>query len=141
MSRSSPTLQLRLRETRFASVSKSAILPSLAINVDALKISRAIDNIIRNAVEAIENRGTVKIEVTRDEKNASVIVSDDGKGIFEDDLDLIFEPFYTTKKDAMGLGLPYARQAIEAHDGSINVISGESGTTVKIISPLSHAQD
>ena len=107
-----------------------------AINIDALKIIRAVENVIRNAVEAIDDRGEVNVIVTSDEKTATVTVKDNGKGILEEDLEYIFEPFYTTKKDAMGLGLPYAKQVIEAHQGTIKVESSSMGTTVTINIPL-----
>lgn len=107
-----------------------------AINIDALKIIRAVENIIRNAVEAIDGRGEVQVSVTSDEKTATIIVKDNGDGILEEDLEYIFEPFYTTKQNAMGLGLPYAKQVIEAHHGTIEVESSSKGTTVTINIPL-----
>lgn len=107
-----------------------------AINIDALKIIRAVENIIRNAVEAIDGRGEVNIAVTSDEKIATVTIQDNGAGILEEDLEYIFEPFYTTKQNAMGLGLPYAKQVIEAHQGTIEVESSSKGTTVTINIPL-----
>jgi signal transduction histidine kinase len=108
----------------------------LAINIDALKIIRAIENLIRNGVEAIEGRGEVHIAVTSDEKTATMTITDNGKGILEEDMEYIFEPFYSTKRDAMGLGLPYAKQVIEAHHGTIKVESSSEGTTVTINIPL-----
>lgn len=108
----------------------------LAINIDALKIIRAIENVIRNAVEAIDHHGEVRISVTTDDETATITVSDNGKGILNEDLEFIFEPFYTTKENAMGLGLPYAKQVIEAHNGTIKVESSNKGTIVTINIPL-----
>lgn len=107
-----------------------------AINIDALKIIRAVENVIRNAVESVDGRGEVHVSVTSDEKTATVTIQDNGVGILEEDLDYIFEPFFTTKQNAMGLGLPYAKQVIEAHNGSIKVESSSKGTTVTINIPL-----
>jgi len=112
-----------------------------AINIDALKISRAVENIIRNAVEAIDGQGEVHVSVTSDDKMATIIVEDNGAGILEEDLDYIFEPFFTTKKDSMGLGLPYAKQVIEAHNGTIKVDSSSEGTTVTINIPLNQLSE
>lgn len=114
----------------------------LAINIDALKITRAIENVIRNSVESIENRGEVHVVVTNDEEKATVTVSDNGSGMTSEELDKIFEPFYTTKPNAMGLGLPYARQVIEAHNGTITISSKVGvGTTVTLEIPLRQASD
>ncbi|MCW4014121.1 MAG: ATP-binding protein [Candidatus Bathyarchaeota archaeon] len=113
----------------------------LAINVDALKIIRTVENLIRNGVEAIDGRGEVHVAVTSDEKSATVTITDNGKGILEEDLEYIFEPFYSTKRDAVGLGLPYAKQVIEAHNGMIKVESSSEGTTVTIIIPLKQASE
>jgi len=109
----------------------------LAINIDAIKVTRAIENVIRNSVEAIEGSGFVKVSVGIEEENAVVIVTDNGVGIPESQMNNIFEPFYTTKKDSMGLGLVYAKQVIEAHKGTIAVESKEGvGTKVTIKIPL-----
>ena len=109
----------------------------LAINIDAVKVARAFENIIRNAVEAIETSGFVKVSVSVDDENAIVTVTDNGVGIPKNQIDYIFEPFYSTKKDTMGLGLVYAKQVIEAHGGSITVESTEGvGTKVTVTIPL-----
>jgi signal transduction histidine kinase len=109
----------------------------LAINIDAVKVARAFENIIRNAVEAIEVSGFVKVSVSVDKENAIVTVTDNGVGIPKNQIDFIFEPFYSTKKDTMGLGLVYAKQVIEAHGGSITVESTEGvGTKVTVRIPL-----
>ena len=109
----------------------------LAINLDAIKMTRAIENLVRNSVEAIEGSGTVNITVGKEKKVATISLSDDGIGIPEDEMDMLFEPFYTTKDNAMGLGLIYAKQVIEAHKGDITVESTlGNGTTVNITLPL-----
>ncbi len=113
----------------------------LAINIDALKIIRAVENVVRNAVEAIDSRGEVHVSVTNDDKTATVTVKDNGKGVQPKDVELIFEPFYSTKDDAMGLGLPYAKQVIEAHNGTISIATGENGTTVTISIPLKQSNE
>ena len=72
---------------------------------------------------------------------ATFIVKDKGPGILEEDLEYIFEPFFTTKKDFMGLGLPYGKQVIEAHNGTIKVESSSEGTTVTINIPLNQLSE
>ncbi len=114
----------------------------LAINLDAVKLARAFENIVRNAVEAIEVSGEVRVSVGVDEENAIVTVTDNGVGISENQINYIFEPFYSTKKDTMGLGLVYAKQVIEAHGGSIKVESTLGiGTKVTVRIPLNQPNE
>jgi signal transduction histidine kinase len=114
----------------------------LAINIDAIKVTRAIENIIRNAVESIDGSGAVKVSVNTDDKTAKVTITDNGGGIPENQIDYIFEPFFSTKKNAIGLGLVYAKQVIDAHRGKIKVESKEGvGTTVTIEIPRAQPTD
>jgi signal transduction histidine kinase len=74
--------------------------------------------------------------VSSDAETAKVTVTDNGGGIPENQIDCIFELFFSTKKNAIGLGLVYAKQVIDAHRGKIKVESKEGiGTTVTIEIP------
>ncbi|MCJ7732062.1 HAMP domain-containing histidine kinase [Candidatus Bathyarchaeota archaeon] len=74
--------------------------------------------------------------MSSDAETAKVTVTDNGGGIPENQIDYIFEPFFSTKKNAIGLGLVYAKQVIDAHRGKIKVESKEGvGTTVTIEIP------
>ncbi|MFW6276378.1 MAG: sensor histidine kinase [Bacteroidota bacterium] len=81
-----------------------------------------IENLCKNAVDAMNGKGKVAIELNEDEKWVYVDVIDNGKGINRDDLKQVFEPGFTSKKRGWGLGLTLARRIIEYyHKGKIMV--------------------
>jgi len=90
-------------------------------------LSRGIGNIIKNACEANDKKGVVDINVVVVEDTWQLFVTDQGKGISEQDRQKIFEPFFTTKATGTGLGLAFADQVIKAHGGSIRVDNPEEG--------------
>lgn len=87
-------------------------------------LRRALQNIVRNAVEASGGKG-IEIRATAtgtvEEGEVRIIVADRGPGVAPEDRRRIFEPYYTTKKHGTGLGLALARQTIQAHGGSITI--------------------
>lgn len=122
-------------ERQFAST-----LPPL--NLDAGRMIQVFLNILLNASQAIKKEGTITINTTlftdeRGKEQARVTIADTGLGISNEHLDRIFEPFFTTKPSGTGLGLPIAKQIIEAHGGTIAVESSDGrGTTVTIKLPI-----
>ena len=92
---------------------------------------------IRNAVDAVENRGNPEISLNiegRPNGKISISVRDNGIGIPDDQLDRIFVPFFSTKEKGSGIGLSLSRQIILMHKGVINVNSNEGiGSTFEII--------
>jgi signal transduction histidine kinase len=88
-------------------------------------IEQAITNLIVNGIHAMGEGGTLRVEVTSDDKVASVAVSDEGSGIADDAMPRLFEPFFTTKPagQGTGLGLPVAKGIAEDHRGTISVTS------------------
>jgi len=100
--------------------------PSELINIycDFEKISIALLNILINAVEAIEHEhGKIIIKVKREKEVAVVEISDNGSGIEEDKIPRLFEPYYTSKRNGIGLGLASTLNIIQVHSGSIEVTS------------------
>lgn len=96
-------------------------------------------NIIDNAIDATEGKGTLTITTRRDGDRAIVELGDDGRGISPEDLNCIFEPFYTTKPQGQGtgLGLDTAwRIVTEEHQGMIEVESWPGHTVFKVSLPL-----
>ena len=67
-----------------------------------------------------------------------ILISDSGPGVPDDIIDLIFDPFYTTKKEGTGLGLPISKRIIIAHNGKITAESFPGGTIFKIRLPVSN---
>jgi signal transduction histidine kinase len=85
--------------------------------VDADALARALDNLVRNAVEASPHGSSVQEEVTRANGGASIAVVDAGLGV--DEKARLFEPFFTTKPDGTGLGLALARAVAAGHGGTV----------------------
>ena len=105
------------------------------------QIKQACVAILVNASEAIEEQGEIVVRTSNpDEDTVKLDISDNGSGIAPEDLSHIFEPFFSTKRDAsgIGLGLAIVHGIIENHKGKISVDSGiGKGTTISIIFPLS----
>ena len=117
----------------------------IIIPIDPAQIEDAILNLIINAIEAVDGNGEVKIRIDRSQKDdgedygeeAIIEVSDNGRGIREEDLARIFNPFFTTRSGGTGLGLPAVRRIARAHGGSVDVSSVPgAGSTFTIHLPL-----
>ncbi len=106
------------------------------VNIDKKKMSHALYNIIANSKEAMGDRGILKVaissasgeqieELTNNTTTDYVKIEfiDNGKGISQDDLNYIFDPYFTTKENRSGLGLTIAYKIIKDHDGLINIES------------------
>jgi PAS domain S-box-containing protein len=104
---------------------------------DEAKATRVFINMIKNAVDAMPDGGTLKIHSTGQAGTVTVTFSDTGIGIGPDQLQNIFTPLYTTKAQGMGFGLSISKRIIEAHGGSITVNSklGE-GTVFTVNFPV-----
>jgi len=90
---------------------------------DPVQIQQVILNLLLNGIQAIQNQGKIEV-VLRQEGEYSVIrITDTGKGIPRESLSRIFKPFFTTRKEGTGLGLPLAKGIVESHKGKIEVTS------------------
>jgi len=104
--------------------------------LDVSKMTRVYENIIKNAVESMPGGGALSISVKSSEKEISVSIEDTGRGMSEEELVDLFQPFYTNKENAIGFGLVYAKQVVEAHSGSITISSEKGkGTSVTVTVP------
>lgn len=88
---------------------------------------RAIDNILKNALEASSGKGEVEVWAECREAAWQVAISDRGGGIPEDMLEKIFDPFVTTRTKGTGLGLAYSAQVVQAHGGRLYARNREEG--------------
>jgi signal transduction histidine kinase len=88
-------------------------------NLDTDAVARAVDNLVRNAVEASPEGAAVEIEVREDERAVRVRVLDRGTGVDGGRVQELFEPFFTTKPEGTGLGLALSRAVATAHGGSL----------------------
>ena len=106
------------------------------VRLDNVKMRRVMDNLIRNAIDAMEDGGRLTITAREDGRGIVIQVIDTGIGIPETEMGSIFKPFYTTKPSGVGLGLTYCRRTVEAHGGIIEAESkvGE-GTKITIVMP------
>jgi CheY-like chemotaxis protein len=96
---------------------------------------------VDKAVEAMKNGGDLTVVVRVEGDAIGFAVSDTGEGIDPDDLALVFNPYYTTKKNGTGLGLAIAHKIIESHNGTIRLDSVRGkGTTFYISIPLENRQ-
>ena len=94
-------------------------------------------NLIRNSREAMPGGGELTIGTWRDGVRALLRVSDNGKGMTAEQLERLFEPFYTTKKEGTGLGLTLVQQIVTEHGGHIECESASGkGSTFTIILPV-----
>ena len=109
------------------------------IEGDYNRLTQVIINIIKNAIEAMEetNNGLIKIEEKIVNNNIHVLITDNGPGISEEDLKRIKEPFFTTKKNGTGLGVSLSDEIIKAHNGKLLYHSNiKVGTEVEIVLPI-----
>lgn len=119
---------------RFYSVydeSKEIFMP-----VNAALFEWVIENVCKNAIDAMEGSGDMKIQVAETEKNVFIDISDTGRGIPKSAFKKIFNPGYTTKQRGWGLGLSLARRIIEEfHQGKIYVRNSEvaKGSCIRIV--------
>jgi signal transduction histidine kinase len=94
-------------------------------------------NILKNAIEAMPEGGLITIEVKQYGLNmVKVYFQDNGKGMSQEILKRVGEPFFTTKEDGTGLGVMISKQIIENHGGTFNIWSDEQGTLIEVILPI-----
>jgi len=105
--------------------------------VDAAQLQQVLVNLIKNAAQAMTTGGTLTLQTGETGDAVWVSVTDTGGGIPQDQVNRIFEPFYTTKKKGTGLGLMIVQRIVRAHNGRIELDSHVGrGTTFRIWLPL-----
>jgi len=109
-----------------------------SIYADKDRLKQALLNLYLNAIQSMENSGSLHIQLFRDKSDHNVIItiSDTGSGIKKEDLPNIFEPYFTTKLSGTGLGLAIVHNIVKAHKGKLKVKSEPGrGTVFTIILP------
>ena len=107
----------------------------LKVNMSPQLYSWTIENLVKNAIDAMKGKGTLNLSITASDDLVFVNISDTGKGIPKSSFNKIFEPGYTTKKRGWGLGLSLSKRIIEDyHNGKIKVLKSElnEGSTFQI---------
>ena len=126
------------------------------IQGDHHQLCQLFTNLLINAFEALEGRGTVQVSAregvleedghgavgdTHATRSVVVQVADDGPGVPRELRDRIFNAFFTTKPQGSGLGLAIVRKVVDAHDGRIDIQTGAHGTCFQVTLPVSGAND
>jgi signal transduction histidine kinase len=107
------------------------------LEMDPERLTQALINIMKNGMQAMERGGSLRIEAKSIREGVEVTISDSGSGIPPEQMDKIFNYYYTTKEKGVGLGLPIAHRIIEAHGGQLKIESRVgSGTKVIITLPF-----
>lgn len=111
------------------------------IYADSIQIQQVILNIVNNAIDAMDDKDLKQLTLQTslvEDRLINITISDTGTGIAEENIEQVFSPFFTTKKEGMGMGLSISKSIIEAHQGKMSVrsILGE-GTQFCIALPFS----
>ena len=109
------------------------------VSIDPDRMNQVFLNLYLNGIEAMEDGGTLSVDLYPDEdgRQIKISVSDTGTGIDKEDLVHIFDPYFTTKQSGTGLGLAIVHKIIESHQGEVKVESEPGkGTIVTIILPV-----
>lgn len=105
------------------------------VNLNPQLYSWTIENLVKNAIDAMRGKGNLKITIIEGDKDVKITVTDSGKGLSKGLFQKVFEPGYTSRKRGWGLGLSLAKRIVEDyHDGKIKVLHSEinKGTTMQI---------
>ena len=104
------------------------------VNVDAEQLRLAVQNVLMNAVQAMNGQGAIHVDITRHDGEWTISMADTGPGMPPEVKEKVFEPFFTTRSRGTGLGLPIARRVVEAHGGRIGIETPATGGTVVSLS-------
>lgn len=133
-------LDAQARECRLSTVD----LPPIALPGDRELLRRAIENILRNAIRFAPSGTDVEVTVASNSSVAEIVVRDYGRGVPDDALPRIFEPFFRVDDSrngstgGIGLGLAIAKRAIQLHHGHLTAEHAHPGLRVRIEVPLTH---
>jgi len=128
---------MKLFEAQFTQArvaARAELSPDLpAVPADPEQISRALRNLILNAIDAMPEGGTLVVRTARQGAGARLEISDSGKGLSREECERLFTPYYTTKTHGTGLGLAIVQSVVSDHHGRIAVESQPGkGTTFRI---------
>ncbi|MCK5267491.1 MAG: hypothetical protein KAR07_04950 [Spirochaetes bacterium] len=110
-------------------------------HVDPNQMKRVILNVLINSIEAISGAGRINISTGLYENRLGLMITDNGCGIIPENIDGVFDPYFSTRKNGSGIGLALSRKIVEQHEGSISISSHDantntSGTSVIIKIPI-----
>ncbi|MFZ0929534.1 MAG: ATP-binding protein [Syntrophobacteraceae bacterium] len=107
------------------------------VSMDAMRMRQALINLVMNAIQATPEDRTISINLGRTEQDVVFDVVDCGCGIPLNQRSEIFSPFFTTKKEGTGLGLPIVKKIVEAHKGHLEILDNpDTGLTFRVLLPI-----
>ena len=115
-------------------------LPLQPVLMDSVKFEQVVLNLIINALEAMPNGGEMTIRFSVSNGQFHFEVADTGCGIPPEARARIFDPYFTTKRDGVGLGLAWSEKIVQQHQGRIEFETGLTGSLFKVIIPMSMSQ-
>lgn len=126
---------LKARSSKLIEFEISVPKEEIKVFLNKQLYSWTIENMVKNAIDAMKGKGKLKIEIVPSDKYVHINLTDTGKGISKQKFNKVFDPGYTSKKRGWGLGLSLARRIVEDyHNGKIKVLYSEigKGTTMQI---------
>ena len=116
---------------------EKTLRPLPKISLDPEQIQKVLTNLVLNAQEAANGKGSIAVETSTTDHQVVLSVADNGCGMSAEFIEhILFRPFRSTKKRGMGIGLFHSKMIVEAHRGRIEVVSQEgSGSTFRVILP------
>lgn len=101
--------------------------------LDRIKLKQALLNILTNALEASPTSGRVEVMLRVQDERVQIVIKDQGPGIPEADMELVFAPFFSTKERGTGLGLPFAQKIVELHKGVLIARNNPDGGATFVV--------
>ena len=112
-----------------------------AVAVDDTQVKQVFFNVIKNALQAMEDGGILQVETQRSDRFVSVVIEDNGPGIDPEKLGAIYEPYHTTKSEGTGLGMMIVQRIMRDHGGEIEINSEQGrGTRLTLRFPREDAR-
>jgi signal transduction histidine kinase len=109
-------------------------LKNIELKIYGNEFLQVMINLINNAIDALDSKGIICVKLYKKDSRVIITVEDNGKGIDLEDINRVFDPYYTTKKDSMGLGLYMSRLIVEKHlNGALEVIALKRGVRFIIV--------
>jgi len=127
------TLSLYKKEIDGGVIRPDLFKSPIPVFADSDQIKRALVNLIKNALEAIDQNGRVVIRTMMSKTNASVIIADNGHGLSDQIKSNLFSPYFTTKPGGSGLGLVIVKKIINEHNGNVRLVDSTEGGTAAIV--------
>jgi PAS domain S-box-containing protein len=114
--------------------------PLPPVSLDPIRFEQVLLNLIINALEAMPNGGQLSIRVSSSDGQLLLDVADTGYGIPSEVRARIFDPYFTTKSDGVGIGLAWCERIVQQHQGQIEFETSSRGTTFKVTLPMAPSQ-